>query len=290
MRKLACALCVMAIAAGSAAAQKKIDDKLPAQADGLVRISNLAGSVRISGWERDEISLSGNLPSNVERVDFSSEGGLATISVVLRRNSWSSKSTEIEIRLPFKSSLDIETVSADIAVADVRGKMRLSSVSGSIRVEGGVAAFIANSTSGAIDIEANGGGGRARTISGYINLRDPGGEVRAESVSGAIAIRGGKLENATIETTAGKIKLDTDLAKGARVDATTMSGSIELVFPADLSAAFELSSFSGKIESDFKSGSDSSADFSSGSLSFSTGNDARVVAECFSGKISLKRR
>jgi DUF4097 and DUF4098 domain-containing protein YvlB len=289
-KKIACAALALALLAASAAAQKRIDEKRPAEAGVLLRISNTAGSVKVSGWDRDEIGLSGVLGSNVDRVDFSSEGGLATISVVIKRNSWSSRGTDLEVSVPSGSALDVETVSADVEVKDVKGKMRLATVSGSIRATGGPAAFIATSTSGSIVIYAEGSGGRAQSISGDIGIRNPGGDVHAVTVSGDISLKGGRIDSASLETTSGRIRLDTDLTKGAQVDAKSMSGPIELTFSAEVSAAFDLSTFSGKIENGLKPDAGESSDILIKSLSLSTGNDARVVAESFSGKLSLKRR
>jgi hypothetical protein len=289
-KKIAWALLAAALLAGTAAAQKKIDESKPAQRDGLVRISNIAGSIKVIGWDRDEISLTGTLASNIERVDFSSEGGLATVDVVIRTNSWSAKSTEIELRLPAGSSLDVDSVSAGIETSGVTGKMRLSTVSGNIKAYDGPSAYIIESTSGTVELRAKGGGGRIRTISGNISVKDPGGDLRAESVSGNIAVKGGRLDGGSFETTSGRIKLDVDLGKGARLESTSMSGSIELVFPSDVSASFELSTFSGRIENGFKSADGFQADFGAKSLSFSTGKDARVTAQSFSGKLSLSQR
>lgn len=289
MKKLARALLVLAAVAAQAAAQKKIDERLPADSDGLVRILNVSGSVEVEGWERGEIHVAGSLASNVERLDFSSEGGLATIDVVMKKGAWSAKDTDLLIRLPVGSSLDIETVSASVDVEGVRGKMRLTTVSGSIRARDGPSAFIAKSTSGSIEIESPGAGGKAQTISGGISLRGPGGDLSAESVSGAILVKGGSLDSATLTTTAGKIRFDADLAKGGRLELSSMSGSIELSLPGDIAASFDLSTFSGRIDSEF--GPDAQRGEAPGrKLSFSTGKDARIRAESFSGRVSLQKR
>jgi DUF4097 and DUF4098 domain-containing protein YvlB len=289
MKRTTLALLMLAFLASLASAQKKVDERLPAETDGLVRISNLAGSVRVSGWDKDEISVTGTIASNVERLEFSSESGLATVKVVMRSGAWSAKDSEIEVRLPAGSSLDIETASAKVDVEGVKGKMRLVSVSGAIRVEGPLAAFIARSTSGSVDIAAGGANGRAQTISGNISIVSPGGDLSAESVSGNIAVRGGRVDSAALETTSGGIRFDADLGKGGRLDAKNMSGSVDLTLNPGIAADFELSTFSGKIDNGFRPDSGDSGGQAK-SLSFSTGKDARVKAESFSGNVRVSKR
>ena len=43
-----------------AAADTALDERKPARADGVVDISNVAGSVEIIGWDRNEVHLSGS--------------------------------------------------------------------------------------------------------------------------------------------------------------------------------------------------------------------------------------
>ena len=48
--------------AGAGRAQVKVERGLHLDADGAVRISNLVGSVRVTGWDRDSVALRGSLP------------------------------------------------------------------------------------------------------------------------------------------------------------------------------------------------------------------------------------
>ena len=56
MRRLA-ATALLCTVAGVGWADEPIDETKPAAADGRVVISNLSGSVMVTGWDRDEISV-----------------------------------------------------------------------------------------------------------------------------------------------------------------------------------------------------------------------------------------
>src|SRR2546427_12788190 len=52
-------LAVTAMAGGARAAQ--VDQRRPAASDGLVEIENPAGSVRVIGWSKAEVAVTGNV-------------------------------------------------------------------------------------------------------------------------------------------------------------------------------------------------------------------------------------
>ncbi len=53
---------LLSTVAATAQSQVKIERGLRLNADGAVRISNLVGSVHVTGWNRDSVSLRASLP------------------------------------------------------------------------------------------------------------------------------------------------------------------------------------------------------------------------------------
>lgn len=122
------------IVAHSAGAES-IERRAPADPRGEVMIGNVAGDVRVLGWDRDEVQVQADLARGVERLEFQTKGSRTTIKVVLPRGRNSSGSSDLVVHLPRGSSLSINTVSADQTVRDVRGAQRLQAVSGTIQTE-----------------------------------------------------------------------------------------------------------------------------------------------------------
>ena len=54
----------------------------------MVEVSNTSGMVDVSGWDRHEVSVHGDLDEGVERVDVTSEAGRTLIKVVLPEHSF----------------------------------------------------------------------------------------------------------------------------------------------------------------------------------------------------------
>ena len=292
MRKIGFVLMALAAAAMPALAQQRVDEKRPASKDGTVEIRNVAGSVKVTGWDREEVSVTGTLGKGTERLEFSGSGKRTLVKVVLPQTSHHVDGSDLEIKVPTASTLDVETVSADITAEKVSGALKLETVSGSVTAGGDPAKFDARSVSGDVEITAASAPGRAKSVSGDVTLKGVAGAVEAGSVSGKVLVTGGEVSGVELETTSGDIRFAAGLAKNARLDAKTVSGEVELILPADVAADFDVTTFSGDIINELGPPARRTSEYGPGKeLSFSTGGGgARVEAKSFSGSVYLRKR
>ena len=290
MRKIGLALLALA-AAWPVAAQQKLDETRPASKDGVVEVHNVSGSVTVTGWDRDEVAVTGTLGRGSERLEFTASGPRTEVRVVLPHFAHDVDGSDLEIKVPAGSRLEVSTVSATIGAGAVTGPVRLESVSGRITVSGAPRRFDAKSVSGDIEIAAANAPGRASTVSGRVSLKGVEGEVEANSVSGTVGVSGGAVSRAELQTTSGDIRFDAGLASGGRLDAKTVSGTVDLVLPAATAADFDVTTFSGQISNEFGPQARRASEYGPGrELSFSTGGGGRVVAKSFSGSVHLRKR
>ena len=121
------------------AATSQFNKQVPVGPQDRVNVSNITGSVSITTWDRREIDVQGELDTGVDHVEVRQDTGNVDVKVVVKDGDWwngqSQKDTEarLQIRMPADVQLDVNTVSADVTVSGVRGRMRLKSVSGDIR-------------------------------------------------------------------------------------------------------------------------------------------------------------
>ncbi|HKF96764.1 MAG TPA: hypothetical protein VKB20_00795, partial [Steroidobacteraceae bacterium] len=57
------------------ASDRDFDRTVAAQPQGVVDISNVAGSIDVRGWDRAEVAVHAEVGDGVERVDVSTESG-----------------------------------------------------------------------------------------------------------------------------------------------------------------------------------------------------------------------
>jgi DUF4097 and DUF4098 domain-containing protein YvlB len=283
---------VLALAASPAVAQQAIHETKPAAKGGVVEVENVSGSVKVMGWPRAEVEVSGTLGKGTDRLEFEAGPHRTTIRVVLPHECHRCEGSELTIHVPADSDLDVETVSAPIDVTDLSGKLELKSVSGEVTVGGHPADVDARSVSGRVEVTAVDAPVHAKSVSGDVLLRGVKGDVEAGSVSGDVVVSGGAVERGEFGTTSGNIRFEGALTSAARLDAKSVSGDVELVLPSDVAADFEITSFSGDIQNAFGPAAQKVSRYTSErELSFSTGSGgARVTVKSFSGDVRLRKR
>ena len=242
---------------GLALAQQQLDVRRDVKPDGVVEISNLAGSVEVTTWGRSQVEVTGELGKGSEELSFEVHGDRTEIEVKLPHGSVNNvEGSKLVVKIPDGSSLVVETISADIDAECSGPRVTLQSVSGSLRLRGSPEDLELQSVSGSIDVS---GADRTR-------------QAELQTVSGGIHYRGGVDPDGSLEM-------------------QSISGTVRLSLSGDVSGRFEVETFSGSIHNGLTDDRPERSSFlPSSSLSFTLGSGgARVTVESFSGGVHLER-
>jgi DUF4097 and DUF4098 domain-containing protein YvlB len=285
---------VVALAAGAAKAEE-VTKSGPADPKGEVDIVNVAGMVEVVAWDRPEVQVRADLGSGVERLDFKIEGAHTLVKVVLPKMSGSSGASDLVVKVPRDSSVNVNTVSADQRIAGVRGAQRLQAVSGSVDTEFGPADLEVKTVSGSITARGVDGKGsvRATSVSGDVQLEKIGPELDLNTVSGDMNVRfSDRLERARIKTTNGDLGLTATLGKDAHVDVEAINGDMRFTLRGEINAEFDIETFNGDIENCFGPKSSRSREYGPGNeLRFTQGKgDAHVRVKTLNGAVGICQR
>jgi len=290
---LAAALVLLTAWTRPAAAQQKVEERRPAAAAGLVEIDNPAGSLRVIGWNQNEVTVTGTLGPGAEGLSVTGEKNRIRVEVETRGNPHGVTSN-LEVHVPEGSRLEIESFGGSIAVSDVKGTVRAENVNGDITVSGPSHEVDVQTVNGSLEVSAPARRVHAESVNGSVTVRGASGEVEASTVNGGLLVSGGTFSHGHLETVNGKVRFEGDLAKSAVLDAESVSGAIELSLPGTVAADFTLSTFSGTIENDLgpaldrESGHDNPSEKE---LSFTTGaGGASVTIHTLSGAIAIRKR
>ena len=226
-----------------------IDKRTSADPAGTVEISNTAGSVVVTGWDRNEVEVTGELGKGTERLDFTRSDTVTRIKVVLPDRSYNVDDTDLIVKVPAGSQVSINTVSADIGVQAVRGTQRLQSVSGDLRTETSGEDLECRTVSGDVTIAGSGRKGLVSitTVSGNASATRLAGEVNGSTVSGDFTLAVGATSRSRLRSTSGNLTLQGSLAPDARVDIESISGDVRLDLVGETGADYDVASFSGEI-------------------------------------------
>lgn len=273
------------------ASARDVNESIDAAANGHVEIVNISGSVEVFGWSRNSVEVTGELGDKVEELVLERDGDRVLVKVKVPRNTRGKIASDLTIRVPSGSSIEVSTVSADINSEDVTGAQELHSVSGDIDTEVAGNDVSAASVSG--DVEVTGAGKdaetEAETVSGDITLFRVAGEVGAVAVSGDITIEEGSFERATINTVNGEIIFQAGLRDGGKMTVETVNGDVDVLFSNKVSATFNIETFNGEIDNCFGPKAARTSKYTPGwELNFSVGDgDGRVDMSTLNGDVDV---
>jgi DUF4097 and DUF4098 domain-containing protein YvlB len=232
-----------------------VDKTIAATANGQVQISSIAGSIKVTAWNRNEIHVTGTLSRDAEQLAVEKTGGGVSIRVVLPQRTFGNiEGSHLVIQLPAASQLEVHTVSAGIEAGGLNGPVRLESVSGNVALVSKSAKIYAKAISGDVGVTGSAPDAQiaAHSISGKLRIENVNGNLRAGSTSGSIQLTGeNTLQGAKLDTTSGDIRFDASLASDGDYEFHSVSGNVVLSLPQVPAARFDVSSFSGDIDANF---------------------------------------
>ncbi len=266
-----------------------------ASPDGIVTISNVAGSISVQGWAREQVDVTADLGRNVEELIVERDGNEVLVKVKLPRGNHrhSSGGSDLVVRVPERSSIKANGVSADITVNDVYGALRLQTVSGDVEADAFAADVDVETVSGDVEIAGDGKDMRARlsSVSGDIDASGLAGEIEAGSVSGDLTLVRGSFSRATLNTTNGDMILQAELRDDGRLDVETINGEVDIDFAGQVSARFDIETFNGRIDNCFGPQPERTSQYAPGrELIFNEGSGSgRVTIRTLNGDLRLCR-
>lgn len=291
----ACAIAWLAALPGLASAGgTPINKRTTADPNGTVEVSNVAGSVKVSGWDRNEVEVTGELGEGTEKLEFTKAEKLTRVRVIVPNRSYNVDDTDLVIRVPAGSVLSVNTVSADIAVQGVRGAQRLQAVSGDVHTEASGEDVECRTVSG--DVVINGSGRKGlvsiTTVSGDATATRVAGEVNGNTVSGTFNLQAGEVTRSRLRSTSGDLGLTGQFAADARLDVESISGDVRLDFVGQPAGQFEVSSFNGEIRNCFGPKAQRTDEYAPGrELRFQEGSgSARIRIKTLNGDIGVCRK
>lgn len=206
----------------------------PLKSNGRLSVESFNGSVEISGWDRNEVDISGtkyaSTQARAEELKIETSNTPESVSVrAVRPSQWHSNlGARFVIKIPQGALLDrIVTSNGAIRVSDAIGPAHLRTSNGAIRVE---------NLRGSLDAQTSNGGIDLVDVEGDVIVHSSNGHIHAEGLRGgfdAHTSNGGI--NARIDRTDHSVRADTS------------NGGVELTLPADLSSDVRVSTSNSGI-------------------------------------------
>lgn len=231
-------LLVGALSISSVTAQR-LSKRYPAGKNVRIELKNISGTITVESWNRDEIKLTATLESPKANVLPRQTGDAFIVDVMAdnRGHSTDVGNVNFMLQVPVNSSVDLETMSGQITVTNIRGRLVRARVStdGDIELSGISASQVyAQNNIGNIFFDgefASGGTYRFQSAKGDITIRIPADSAfNLEAANPNKKITLGQFWNKDIRSLSEGRKYVGDVVDGrSKVIVTNFQGSIMFI-------------------------------------------------------------
>jgi DUF4097 and DUF4098 domain-containing protein YvlB len=284
LRTAVAAVAALTIGVPVARAQSTLDTTIAVRSGARLSVHNYNGEVTIRGWNRQQMRIAGEYDRG--RPELEVTGLQVSLRTVHRRGN---DDVTLQISVPNGTSVDINGMSVDVTVMDVCGDVTVGTLSGDVDVRCASEAQI-NSVSGDVTLSDIRGRAEVNATSGSIDLRGARGILSLHAVSGDISISGAEGSQIEAETVSGDVDYNGRIADGGRYRFASHSGDVGVHVVGTLNAEIETETFSGEFIPDPGWTITLQPGPIGKNFSFRLGTgSARMRLASFSGTISLRR-
>ncbi|MGQ0648007.1 MAG: DUF4097 family beta strand repeat-containing protein [Gemmatimonadaceae bacterium] len=278
------------------AAQQKVDVRRAATADISVRLNGAFGSLRVVGWSKDSLVITGSLPKGARfdggvggPTDKPSRGAKFYVEAA----SMAGEATgALEIYVPVGATVWAKAGNARIDVTGVTGGLDLNIVGGAITVAGMPRELNVESMDGTVQVDGSPAWMRVKTATGNVAVRGSSTDAGFTTVGGSITLRDGTYERVRIEAVTGDVTFAAALSRAGNLTVDSHSGNIDVQLAHKSSTDIEATTIAGSIINSVNSRRPTPGREGRGEeLTLSLGiGDARATLRSFKGNIRLAYR
>ncbi|PIE89439.1 MAG: hypothetical protein CR997_11395 [Acidobacteria bacterium] len=175
-------------------------------------LSNISGDITIEQGKTHTIAIEADNPNPEVEILFEQKGDRVTVETKYPKNNTGiRKGVEFRVQVPNYCDLKINSVSGDVKLSHVEGRIYLNTVSGDL------------------DMEETGGHLKLNSVSGDIMIKGLDNcDLEANSVSGDLVLTKARLESGVYEfnTTSGDIEIWHGQGASYRISGQAISGSM----------------------------------------------------------------
>ena len=273
----------------------RIDTVVAFSPNGSVDLSLIAGSMKLSTWDRNQVRVVASTTGEPS-LQFDASSTHVTLeqaSPWRRGNRDRVGSATYEVTVPAGARASLSSVSGSIDASGIRGPLEVNTVSGPLDARDIGSSLSVEGVSGRISVTNVGTEARIENVSGRISVAGVGGSLTTETVSGSTRISGVKGDRVHSTSVSGDIDF-TGLVNGSRLyEFETHSGRAELRLLSNSSAAVSVETFSGSVSNDYpgavrRRNGDSDDDQTNFDYTIGHG-DGRVRVQTFSGSVHISQ-
>lgn len=277
-------------------AQQKVDLRRAVSPDVYVRVNGAYASLRVVGWQKDSLVITGSLPKGARfepGIGAATDGSIKGAKFYIEPPSQGGGATgTLELFVPVGATVWAKAGNARIDVSGINGSLDLNLVGGAITVSGTPRELNVESMDGTVDITGTPAWMRVKTATGDITVRGASPDAGFTTVGGNIVLRDGTYERIRVEAVTGNVTFASGLGRAGSLTIDSHSGTIDLQLAPKPSIDIDATTIAGTILNSVTARRPTPGREGRGEeLTLALGvGDARATLRSFKGNIRLGNR
>ncbi len=199
MAVLTFAACLIGFWAAATASAQDFQKSYPIPPGGSIRIANVSGDVKVTGYGGSAVTVAGYKEGpdrDLLQIEDNSDANRVDLRVRYPQTHNCNASVSFVLQVPQGVEYNFErlaSVSGNVEVENVTGRLRAESVSGDVSIRGVSGIVSASAVSGDVDVQItdlrSGGDMKFSSVSGSVNVKAPAGldaAIEMSSISGSL--------------------------------------------------------------------------------------------------------
>ncbi len=249
MRPLWTGLAIALLGAGPAAAQRTTVKGFPVAPDVTLRIQNLVGVTRVTGWDHDSIAVTAVIPAGGGGFYGGGRDRFAKMGIEGQDPSLTGPGSELDVHVPRGARVWVKSGSANVELTGLSAEVEVTSLTGSIRLDGAPRVATLETIDGDLTITGAATVIRARTGSGAVRIRGARADISISTIQGPVVLASDELLSARIETVSGRVEVRAGMQPDGLLEIQAHDGEVFLSMPSAIDARFDLSTLKGILAS-----------------------------------------
>ncbi|MFT5163177.1 MAG: hypothetical protein ACI9FJ_001762 [Alteromonadaceae bacterium] len=229
-------------------AGEMVDLSLKVPDSGLLLIDNTRGVVTVTGWDKTEVLLQGELDDSARELIFKTKGHKTLIKVVMDGMSHHGDNSVLKVFMPKNLKLRFKGVDTSFNLSNLTNRVEGQTINGDLKLDNIHSKMKVSSVSGHIDVSNSSGRAQIESVSGEVVLSGQFSKAKVNSMTGKVMANIDHIKVLKIENVSGNTVINGSLQNKAYVKLTSVSGNIHYKSKGQLNAACNIASqFGGKI-------------------------------------------
>lgn len=268
-----------------------IAQTLAVQPNGKLFIEVTRGLVKVKGWDKDEISVYGELDDSVKELIFKNKGKKTLIKAASKGQKHWGDSSVIKIYMPYHTKLYFNGVDATFTLSGLKSGIEGRTISGDLIVTKAAKDIRLSSMGGDIKLVHSTGNADLESVGGSVNISGQYQTAKVQTMAGDVVINIAQMMDVEAKTASGDMLISGAVNAKAEVEFKSISGNLIYNAPEDLNAQCELASkFGGKISNTLTHDKVKKVKHQKQMLKFVSGDGSgRLTMHTISGAININK-